>query len=103
MPTEKDYLGDQLKERERAEEDRYFAELSKKQVERLRATHAQAAAAGNATCPRCGEALEVRERRGIAVDACPQDHGLWLDKTELEEITKREGDSWLARLILGSK
>ena len=103
MSDEKDRLSEQLKQREKAEEERYFAEQSRKQIEKLRAAHAQAAAAGQADCPRCGTALEVVQRNGIAVEACPQRHGIWLDMGELEEITKRQGDSWLARLILGSR
>lgn len=101
MSSEKDHLGEQLKERKRAEEEHYFAEQSKKQMAKLRAMHEQSAA--TATCPRCGVPLEVRTRNGIALDACPKDHGVWLDYGELEEITKREGDGWLARLVLGPK
>jgi NCAIR mutase (PurE)-related protein len=101
MPDDKDRLTEQLRNKEKAEEDRYFAELSKKQVEKLRQTHASATAAGTADCPRCGAALEVKQRHGIAVDACPRDHGIWLDMGELEEITKRQGEGWLSRLILG--
>jgi hypothetical protein len=103
MPIEKDHLGEQLKERQRAEEDRYFQEQSKKQLEKLRVMHEQAAAAGKALCPRCGAALDLQQLKGVAVDACPKGHGIWLDQGELEEIGKREGDSWLARLIFGSK
>src|SRR6185436_2375550 len=103
MSDEKDRLSEQLKQREKAEEERYFAEQSRKQIEKLRAAHAQAAAAGKADCPRCGSALEVVQRNGIAVDACPNRHGIWLDMGELEAVTKREGDSWLARLILGRR
>jgi hypothetical protein len=101
MSNDKDHLAEQLKDRERAEEERFFAEHSKKQIEKLRAMHQQTAA--TATCPRCGAALEVLTRNGIAADACPKDHGIWLDWGELEQITKREGDGWLARLILGKK
>ena len=101
MSSEKDHLTEQLKERERAEEERFFAEQSKKQIEKLRAMHEQSVA--TAACPRCGAPLEVRTRNGIAADACPKDHGIWLDYSELDQVTKREGNGWLARLILGKK
>jgi hypothetical protein len=101
MASEKDHLSEQLKDRERAEEERFFAEQSKKQIEKLRAMREQSSA--QAICPRCGTALEVQELKGVAVDICPKGHGLWLDQGELEEITKRQGDSWLARLVFGSK
>ncbi len=63
----------------------------------------QSTSSGQATCPRCGAALEVTQLKGVAVDACPKGDGIWLDKGEVEVITKRAGDSWLARLLLGSR
>lgn len=102
MSSEKDHLGRKLHDKEKGEEDRFFAEQSRKQIEKLREKHAAAAAAGKADCPRCGAPLEVKQRNGIALDGCSKGCGLWLDRGELEEITRREGDSWLARLILGS-
>jgi hypothetical protein len=103
MSDEKDRLGDKLHEREKAAEDHYFAEQSKKQIEKLRAQHVEATAAGHANCPRCGTPLEVVQRHGVAADACPKGHGMWLDMGELEQITKREGDGWLSRILLGKR
>lgn len=103
MPDHKDHLHEKLHDKEKAEEDRYFAEHSKKQVEKIRQAHATAAAAGTVNCPRCGAALEVKQRNGIALEACPQDHGVWLPMRELDQITKREGDGWLSRLLLGRR
>jgi hypothetical protein len=103
MSDEKDHLGEHLHGKRKADEDRYFAEQSRKQIEKLRERHAQSTAAGQAICPRCGAALEVIERHGVALDSCPKGHGIWLDAGELEEITKRQGDSWLSRLLLGKK
>jgi hypothetical protein len=103
MSDEKDRLGDTLRDREKAAEDRYFAEQSRKQIEKLRAAHAAAAAAGQDHCPRCGTSLEMVQKHGVAVDACPRGCGMWLDQGELEEVTRREGDGWLARLLLGSR
>jgi len=40
-------------------------------------------------CPKCGTSME-RRRYGLGsqtvIDACPQGHGLWLDRGELEEL-----------------
>jgi hypothetical protein len=102
MSDEKDRLGDKLREREKAEEDRYFDEQSRKQLERLREARATSAATGTAKCPRCGTPLQIRQVKGIGVDSCPKDCGIWLDQGELDRIAKREGDSWLARLLTGS-
>jgi hypothetical protein len=103
MSDEKDRLGQMLHEREKAAEDHYFAELSKKQIEKIRTTHAEAAAAGHNDCPRCGTALEVAQRHGIAADICPKGHGIWLEMDELDQITKQQGEGWLSRLILGKR
>src|SRR5512144_1794455 len=103
MSDEKDRLAEQLRQREKADEDKFFAEQSRLQIEKLRAARAQSAANGQATCPRCGTALEITHMKGVAVDGCPKGHGVWLDRGELDQIAKREGDSWLARLLLGSR
>jgi Zn-finger nucleic acid-binding protein len=102
MSDDKDRLGDQLRKREHAEEDKYFAELSKKQVERLHEIHA-AATADEMHCPRCGSTLTELHRHGAAADACPKGHGMWLDQSEIDLIAQREGDGWLARLAIGLK
>ena len=102
MSDEKDRFGDKLHDKEKAEEDRYFAELSKRQLERLRQMHA-AATAPAATCPRCGSALEILQHNGVAADGCPKGCGVWFDRGELDLVTKREGEGWLSRLLFGRK
>ena len=99
MSDDKDRLREQLDERDKAQEEHYFAELSKKQVEKLRALREHASASAQPSCPRCGTALQITQTKGVAVDACPNGHGLWLDQHQLEQIARREGDSWLAKLL----
>ena len=46
-------------------------------------------------CPRCQAALREREREVsageiVVMDACPNCGGLWLDKGELEKLTRLE-------------
>ena len=72
MSGENDRLGDQLHKKEKAEEDQYFAELSRKQLEKLRARQAQSVTAEPGECPRCGAALEVRTQSGVGTAACPK-------------------------------
>lgn len=98
MVDSKDRLGDTLKKKQKAEEDLFFAEQDRQAVERLRAARA-AANTPAAECPRCGKPLALEDRRGVAIDVCPAGCGMWLDAGELEEIAKREKDSWLARLL----
>src|SRR5919197_5615628 len=63
--NEKDRLGEKLHQKEKAEEDRYFAEHDKELIEKLR--RAMAAA----RCPTCGAALVAVERGGKTTDGCP--------------------------------
>jgi hypothetical protein len=103
MSDDKDRLREKLHEREKGQEEHYFSELSKKQIEKIRAQHAQAVAAGHADCPQCGATLEVIQRYGVAAQACPKNHGVWMDMDDLEQITKRQGEGWFSRLLLGKR
>ena len=40
-------------------------------------------------CPKCDRPMEKRESYDTVVDMCPQRHGIWLDKGELERIQIR--------------
>jgi Zn-finger nucleic acid-binding protein len=45
--------------------------------------------AGQAACPKCGAAMDTfnyNYSTGIILDSCPQGHGAWLDKGELERV-----------------
>lgn len=40
-------------------------------------------------CPRCGAEMEAREYARcsqVMIDVCPEDHGIWLDRGELEAL-----------------
>ncbi|MGH7894968.1 MAG: zf-TFIIB domain-containing protein [Candidatus Binatia bacterium] len=103
MSDEKDRFGDTLRDKEKGEEDQYFAELSQRHLEKLR--HAQGTAAETAKngCPRCGAPLAVTQHKGVAVDACSKGCGIWLDASQLEAFTTRAGETWLSRLLPGSR
>ncbi len=62
--SEKDRLGDKLHKKEKAEEDRYFAERDKALLEKLRR-------GTDEHCPTCGAALGAVERQGKTVHECP--------------------------------
>ena len=105
MPDDKDRLGSTLKKKEKAEEDRFFAERDKAIIQRLRKelTPAEQAAIkefAHGRCPRCVKELVQEDHLGVTVDRCPDGHGLWLDDGELETIAGQERDSWLGRLFL---
>ena len=80
MGDEKDRLGDKLRQKEKAEEDRFFAERDKALVEKLRreqtATAPQPAPA-EPLCPKDGSRLTTAEEHGVTVERCPSRHGMW--------------------------
>jgi Transcription factor zinc-finger len=91
MVDEKDRFGDKLRQKEKAEEDRFFAERDKALIEKMR----QQRAADPGACPRCGERLVAHTHDGVTIEECPRDHGVWLEHSDLEAIAGREAVSWL--------
>ncbi len=93
-----DKLGDKLRDKEKAEENRYFAEQDRKRLEKLREEeeHSQIVLG---RCPKCGEALITRTVDDVEVDECKACGGMWLDKGELEQIVAREGEGWASKWI----
>jgi uncharacterized protein with PIN domain len=101
---EKDRLTEKLRQKEKAEEDRFFADQDKEAIERLRqaqrtASEDQVRELARERCPRCGERLVPIKLHGVQVDECPTGHGMWVDNAELEQIASREKDSWLGRFF----
>lgn len=106
--AEKDRLGDKLRDKEKVEEDRYFAQRDRELIEKMKqAQAAQEEAAqpqqAHMRCPKCGEELAPIQYYEVTVDECPACHGLWLDHGELEAIAKRENEGWLARFFRRSQ
>ena len=108
MADEKDRLGEKLRDKEKAEEDRYFAERDKAMLEKLRQRMNEKEMQELRTlveghCPKCATRLVAAEERGVAFERCPTCQGVWLDKGEMETLAKRERDSWLGRYFFGQK
>lgn len=105
---EKDRLGDKLREKEQAEEDRYFKQRDQELLEKLRqssrtANEDEVRELARDRCPRCGARLANVKHHGVGVDECPTGHGMWVDRDELETIAQRERDSWLGRYFYRPK
>jgi hypothetical protein len=106
MPDDKDRLGDKLRQKEKAEEDRFFAERDKALVEKLRRSKASPEKAGETArmqCPKCGSPLVKVDHLGVTVEECPNRHGMWLDEGELETLAERDRNSWLGRFFYRPK
>lgn len=98
---EKDRLGAKLREKEKAEEDRYFAQRDKELLEKLKQQQAESQAAEHALmrCPKCGVKLNTVKHHEVTVEECPTCQGMWLDRGELEILAQRENEGWLSRLV----
>ncbi|MGE0681126.1 MAG: zf-TFIIB domain-containing protein [Candidatus Binatia bacterium] len=98
---EKDRLGAKLREKEKAEEDRYFARRDKELLEKLKQQQAEPQEAEQALmrCPKCGAKLNTVKHHDVTVEECPACQGMWLDRGELEILAQRENEGWLSRFV----
>ena len=89
-------------ERRKALEEEYFRRKERELLDRLRAeVAAEAAAKGQAEGRQCplGHGRLVEEARGsVVIDVCQTCGGLWLDKGELEEVTRQSG-GWFDNFV----
>jgi len=101
---EKDRFGDKLRDKQKADEDRYFADRDKAALEKLRVqkeaeqeTTLREIAKGR--CAKCGTRLTQRTLEGVEIDECGSCGGIFLDAGELERLSKREGEGWFGKLF----
>lgn len=96
--VDKDRMGDKLRDKEKAEEDRYFAEQDRKKLDSLKENDAGPAPKG--MCPKgCGATLAEHERGGAMIDICSSCGGIWFDRGELEQVMEREGEGWMTSWV----
>lgn len=103
---EKDSLGEKMRLKERAEEDRYFAERDRELIAQLK--HAQEAEHEkmvrelvHGRCPQCGERLRQRPIHGELIDECPSCRGIWLTQAKLEVLSHGGGGEWIGSFLAG--
>ncbi len=82
------------------EEERYFRE---KEMELLRKKQAEAAKPENTNphwmkCPKCGGDLAEVKIENVTVDRCGNCEGIYLDKGELEQLTRDNETGFFASL-----
>ena len=101
---EKDRFGNKLRDKERAEEDRYFAERDRAALDQLKNRKEKENDAGlrenaRGRCPKDGEKLSVADIEGVVLEQCPSCRGIWLDDGELERLSTHEKESWIGRFV----
>jgi len=102
--ADKDRFGDKLRDKQKADEDRFFAEQDRARLEKLREQSGQAAETAAAEtakgrCPRCGSSLVAKKLDEVEIDECTSGHGVWLDAGELEALSRRDSQGWLRRFL----
>ncbi|HEX8457672.1 MAG TPA: zf-TFIIB domain-containing protein [Pyrinomonadaceae bacterium] len=89
-------------ERRKALEEDYFRRKERELLDKIRAeVAAEAAARGVGQGRQCplGHGTLVEEARGsVVIDICQTCGGIWLDKGELEEVTRQSG-GWFDNFI----
>ena len=96
-----------IEEKPSRNEDEYFvkmdAELIKQQRAKLDADREKAQRAAHRNkCPKCGCDLREIEFHHVKIDECPECHGMWFDKGELEMVTqvdRNEVRGFLRRML----
>jgi hypothetical protein len=96
-------MADAWEDRRKGQEEEYF---HRKEKEALAKTRERAAAeererlkaSSSMRCPKCGAALAEITFQEIQLDRCTGCQGVWLDPGELERLTQKESQGWLANL-----
>lgn len=102
---EKDRFGNKLREKEKADEDRYFAERDRAALERIKTRKAEENEAAlkesaRGRCPKDGDKLSIVDIEQIVIEQCPSCRGIWLDDGELEALSKRDRQQgWLSKFL----
>jgi ribosomal protein L37AE/L43A len=96
--TEKDRYGETLRNREKAEEDRYAAEQDRIRLEKLR-QQAQAAQGAKGLCPHCGAVLVSSRKLDVSIQTCGKCRGVWLGMDDLERILARASEGEIVRFV----
>ncbi len=99
---EQDPFTKKLKERERADEDIFFAKRDRELIEKVRDADDEARRRylrelAHMRCPECAARLVRGEHYGVTIEECAAGHGMWLTEAELHALAERERNSWIGR------
>jgi ribosomal protein L37AE/L43A len=102
----RDHLGEKLRLKELADEDRYFGERDREALASLKARQAAAEELvlrerSRGRCPRCGEPLLLRSVHDATILECQPCQGIWLHKDQLPVMTHPSGREWLDTFLRG--
>lgn len=84
MDGERDRFGSKIQDAEKAREDEWARKQDQELLDRMRHK-----AADKILCPRCAQPTVAETRVGVALAACPNHHGAWLEESALQDVLKR--------------
>jgi hypothetical protein len=101
---EKDPFSDKLKDKERGEEEQYFANRERALLDKLRGKNASGREAPprenpRGRCPNCGGPLSTTPLDAAATETCSICLGAESDRKEVVAVSRRRGERWLARFL----
>lgn len=91
--SEEEYFLKQEAERRRKAAAEREAQAAADERERLRQLHYM-------RCPKCGSQLEEIEYSSVRIDRCTSCEGIWLDKGELDAVSKKDS-GFMGKLLGG--
>ena len=83
MASEKDTLGQKLRDAEAAREDQWARQHDAELLEQMRKKRTSAL-----HCLKCGKTLQSLTLGKTQLFACPEGHGAWVDGATLDSIPK---------------
>ncbi len=101
---EKDSFGDKLKDKERGEEEQYFAKRERALLDKLRGGNESGREAPprenlRGRCPKCGGPLPTTPLDAVATETCSNCPGAQSDQKGAVAVSRRRGERWLARFL----
>jgi hypothetical protein len=81
MEDQKDRFGDKIHDLEKVREDQWAREQDHLLLEKMRTRQA-----GALRCPRCEKELVPQTGGDLAIMACPNGHGAWLEGAALQQL-----------------
>lgn len=91
--SEEEYFQKQEAERRRKLAAEREAQAAAEERERRRQLHFM-------RCPKCGSELQEIEYASVRIDRCTSCEGIWLDKGELDAVSKKES-GFMGKLLGG--
>jgi Zn-finger nucleic acid-binding protein len=92
-------MTDAWEERKRALENKYFYDLEKELIEKIKSETREKLIRKHCLnrCPKCGDEIEPVVFREVPMDKCPGCGGVWLGPNDLKILSEKDHRTWFDR------